>query len=106
MSEENKTPEESKMPEENKMNSIYVGKKSTMSYCLVAVTVFNKGENECIIRARGRAISKAVDVAEITTRRFLNDIVEIAEIKIGSEEISGEESTKTVSTMDIHLKRK
>jgi DNA-binding protein len=77
-----------------------------MNYCLVIVTIFNKGENECTIRARGRSISKAVDVAEITTRRFLPEIVEIDKVNIGSEELEGEHGTKTVSTIDIVLTRK
>ncbi len=91
---------------DDKKNAIYIGKKGTMNYCLVVVTIFNKGEEECTIRARGRAISKAVDVAEITVRRFLPEIIVISDVIIGSEvlEIDGQE--KTVSTIDIILKRK
>ncbi|MHA1407285.1 MAG: RNA-binding protein, partial [Candidatus Heimdallarchaeaceae archaeon] len=48
------------MSNKNQKNAIYIGKKGTMNYCLVVVTIFNKGEPECTIRARGRAISKAV----------------------------------------------
>ena len=87
-------------------NAVYIGRKGTMNYCLVIVTIFNKGENECTIRARGRSISKAVDVAEITTRRFLPEIVEITDVNIGSEELEGDSGMKTVSTIDIILKRK
>ena len=87
-------------------NAIYIGRKRTMNYCLVVVTIFNKGEEECVIRARGRSISKAVDVAEITKRRFLPDIIEIADVAIGSEEIESDDGVKTVSTIDIVLKRK
>ncbi|MCG3219888.1 MAG: RNA-binding protein, partial [Candidatus Heimdallarchaeota archaeon] len=36
-------------------NAVYIGRKGTMNYCLVIVTIFNKGENECTIRARGRS---------------------------------------------------
>ncbi len=95
------------MSEENKKNAIYIGKKGTMNYCLVVVTIFNKGEEDCTIRARGRSISKAVDVAEITVRRFLPEIIEIADVVIGSEELQSDDGqTKTVSTIDIVLKRK
>ncbi|MCG3227047.1 MAG: DNA-binding protein Alba [Candidatus Heimdallarchaeota archaeon] len=87
-------------------NAVYIGRKGTMNYCLVIVTIFNKGENECTIRARGRSISKAVDVAEITTKRFLPEIVEIEKVNIGSEELEGDHGLKTVSTMDIVIKRK
>ncbi|MCE7742782.1 MAG: DNA-binding protein Alba [Candidatus Heimdallarchaeota archaeon] len=95
------------MSEEKKKNAIYIGKKGTMNYCLVVVTIFNKGEEECTIRARGRSISKAVDVAEISVRRFLPEIVEIADVVIGSEDLQNDDGqTKTVSTMDIVIKRK
>jgi DNA-binding protein len=87
-------------------NAIYIGKKGTMNYCLVVVTIFNKGEKECTIRARGRSISKAVDVAEIAVRKFLPDIIEIDNVRIGSEELESEYGMKTVSTIDIVLKRK
>ena len=86
-------------------NAIYIGRKGTMNYCLVVVTIFNKGEESCVIRARGRSISKAVDVAEITKRKFLPEVVEISEVKIGSEELESETGPKTVSTIDIHLVR-
>ncbi|MFW9852487.1 MAG: DNA-binding protein Alba [Candidatus Thorarchaeota archaeon] len=87
-------------------NAVYIGRKRTMNYCLVVVTIFNKGEEECVIRARGRSISKAVDVAEITKRRFLPDIIEIADVAIGSEEIESDDGVKTVSTIDIVLKKR
>jgi DNA-binding protein Alba len=47
-----------------------------------------------------------VDVAEITTRRFLPEIVDIIDVNIGSEELESEHGMKTVSTIDIVLKRK
>jgi len=59
------------------MDCILVGNKNVMSYVLACVTLFNKGANEVVIKARGRLISRAVDVAEITTRRFLPEIIEI-----------------------------
>lgn len=87
------------------INAVYIGRKRTMDYCLVVVTIFNKGENQCTIRARGRSISKAVDVAEITKRKYLS-MIEVSDVKIGSEELMGETGPKTVSTMDITLIRK
>jgi DNA-binding protein len=94
------------MSEDKKKNAVYIGKKGTMNYCLVVVTIFNKGEEECTIRARGRSISKAVDVAEITVRRFLPEIIEIADVIIGSEKLESNGQEKMVSTIDILLKRK
>ncbi|MCE7743177.1 MAG: RNA-binding protein [Candidatus Heimdallarchaeota archaeon] len=86
---------------------IYIGKKNTISYVLVAVTILNKSD-ECSIQARGRQISKAVDVAEITRRKFLQDMVEVTDVIIGSEEIKSDEEgipPKTVSTVEIILKK-
>jgi len=86
---------------------IYIGKKNTISYVLVAVTILNKSD-QCSIQARGRQISKAVDVAEITRRKFLADMVEVSEVLISSEEIKADEvgsPPKTVSTIEIILKK-
>jgi DNA-binding protein len=86
-------------------NAIYVGKKNVMSYVLAAVTLFNKGEKEVVIMSRGRSISKAVDIAEITRNRFLPE-TKVADIKIGTEEMTTKEGNKTnVSTIEITLKK-
>ncbi len=93
------------MAEEKKAdeNMIYVGKKPTMSYVLACVTQFNNGFKEIHIKARGKAISKAVDVAEITKNRFAND-AKIKDITIGTDEIKSENGdTVNVSTIDIVL---
>ena len=59
--------------EESEENVIYVGNKPPMSYVLAVVTQFNSGSTEVVIKARGRAISRAVDAAEITRNRFVTD---------------------------------
>ena len=87
-------------------NVIYVGSKPPMSYVLAVVTQFNSGSDEVIIKARGRAISTAVDAAEITRNRFVTD-AKLKEIKIGTESITNEEGrTSNVSTMEICLTKK
>ncbi len=94
--------------EKQQSQIIYIGKKDTISYVLVAVTILNKSDM-CSIQARGRQISKAVDIAEITRRKFLQDMIEVDDVIIGSEEIHSNEEgipPKTVSTIDIILKRK
>jgi len=83
-------------------NIIYVGKKPSMSYVLAVITQFNNGQSEVILKARGRAISRAVDVAEIVRRRFVKD-VEIRDIKIDTEEREVEGKKTYVSTIDITL---
>ncbi len=60
---------------------------------------------EVTLKARGQSITTAVDVAEITRRRFMNTL-KVEKIEIGSEELTGEEgNTRAVSFMEIILKR-
>jgi DNA-binding protein len=89
--------------EESEENIIYVGNKPPMSYVLAVVTQFNSGSNEVVIKARGRAISRAVDAAEITRNRFVTD-AKIKDIQIGTEAITNEEGrTSNVSSIEIIL---
>ncbi|WP_297491473.1 DNA-binding protein Alba, partial [Thermococcus sp.] len=61
---------------------VYIGKKPVMNYVLAVITQFNEGAKEVTVKARGRAISRAVDVAEIVRNRFLPE-VRVKEIRIG-----------------------
>ncbi|MFW9953758.1 MAG: DNA-binding protein Alba [Candidatus Thorarchaeota archaeon] len=86
-------------------STILVGSKNVMSYVLACVTLFNKGSSEVVIKARGRLISRAVDVAEITRHRFLNDLV-VKHIEIGTTTVQTDKgSDLNVSTIDITLSR-
>lgn len=86
-------------------NVIFVGTKPPMSYVLACVTQFNDGADEVHIKARGKAISRAVDVAEITRNRFEED-AEVDSIDIGTEKIKTDEGEEiNVSSMDITLKK-
>ena len=90
------------MPEDN---VIFVGNKPVMNYVLAAVTQFNEGAKEVTIKARGRAISRAVDTAEVVRHRFLTD-VEIDRIQISTEELDSEKGEKiNVSSIEIFMKR-
>jgi DNA-binding protein len=93
-----------KVEEANRGDStILVGSKNVMSYVLACVTLFNKGASEVAIRARGRLISRAVDVAEITRNRFLNDVT-VKDIEIGTTTVQTDKgSDLNVSTIDITL---
>jgi DNA-binding protein len=86
-------------------NFVFIGKKGVMSYVMAVIMQFNKGENEVVIKARGRAISTAVDVAEISRQRFLKD-VDVTDIKIGTEEVAREEGMLRVSSIEITLVKK
>ena len=87
-------------------NTIYVGNKPPMSYVLAVVTQFNGGSDEVVIKARGRAISRAVDTAEITRNRFVTN-AKVKDIKIGTESITNEEGrSSNVSSIEISLTTK
>lgn len=90
------------MPEEN---IVYIGNKPVMNYVLAVVTQMNSGVSEVILKARGRAISRAVDVAEIVRNRFISD-VDVKSIDISTEEIVGNEGTSSnVSAIEIRLSK-
>ncbi|MGC8648889.1 MAG: DNA-binding protein Alba [Candidatus Micrarchaeia archaeon] len=84
-------------------NTVFIGRKPTMNYVLAVVTQFNSGASEVIIKARGNSISKAVDVKEIVTNRFLQNL-NLKSITTSSEELTNEDGTKSkVSAIQIVL---
>lgn len=85
-------------------NVVYVGnKKGPMDYVLAVVTQFNRESDEVILKARGGAISRAVDTAEITKNRFMKNL-DILDITTGTEELENEDgSTSNVSSISIKL---
>jgi len=86
-------------------NTVYIGRKPTMNYVLAVATQFNSGSKDVIIKARGKSISKAVDVAEIVRNRFVQD-VDLDDIKISTEVLENEEGrTSNVSSIEIFLKK-
>lgn len=91
------------MSKRSEENTVFVGTKPPMNYVLAAITLFHDNAKEVSIKARGRAISRAVDVAEIVRNRFMSD-VKIRDIAIGTEQITGEQGNKiSVSTIEIAL---
>ena len=67
----------------------------------------NTGGGDISVKARGRAISKAVDVVEVCRRRFFEGKLEIADVLIGTETIASEgEQSRNVSTIEIKLKKR
>jgi DNA-binding protein len=86
-------------------NSVLIGKKPVMNYVLACITLFHGGANEIYVKARGRAISRAVDVVEVTRRRFMPD-VKVKKIDIGTDQLASFEEGGTptnVSTIEITL---
>jgi DNA-binding protein len=88
-------------------DTIFVGNKPPMSYVLAVVTQFNTaGSEEVVLKARGRAISRAVDTAEIVRNRFVTD-ADVKDIKISTESMTNEEGrTSNVSSIEIILTAK
>jgi DNA-binding protein len=85
-------------------NIIYVGKKPTMNYVLAIVTQFNNNVDKIVIKARGKSISKAVDIAEITKNKFVQDI-KYSKINIETEKVEGERGETNVSSIEITLEK-
>jgi len=92
------------MAEKSAENVVFIGVKPVMSYVLAAITQFNSGAGEVILKARGKAISRAVDVAEIIKNRFMSGI-NIDSININTEQMQGEHGQTNVSTIEITLRK-
>ena len=89
-------------------NNMFIGGKPFMNYVTGVVMQFTtKSAGEVVIKARGKFISRAVDVSEVATKRFLEGTVEPKGIKIGSEAFINKEGKEVrVSTIEITLARK
>jgi len=90
----------------NNENTVLIGGKPFMNYVTGVVMQFTtKGAKEVAIKARGKFISRAVDVAEVSTKRFLKEQnIVVKDIKIDSEEFENKEKRKVnVSTIEINL---
>lgn len=83
-------------------NIVFIGNKPVMNYVLAIVTQFNNGAKEISIKARGKAISRAVDAVEVSRNRFMPQ-TKIKDIKIGTEKIAAERGESNVSTIEIVL---
>ncbi|MBN1357563.1 DNA-binding protein Alba [Candidatus Bathyarchaeota archaeon] len=93
-------------PAEKNPEVIFIGNKPPMSYVMAVITAMSSGNvSEIMLKARGKAITTAVDVAEITTNRFIKDL-KVTAIGIGTEEMpprEGDNRSRMVSTMEIKL---
>jgi DNA-binding protein len=89
-------------------NQIFIGGRPFMNYVTAVVMQFTtKSAEEVVIKARGKFISRAVDVSEVAAKRFLDNQVGIKDIKIDSEEFQNKEGRQVrVSTIEITLIRK
>jgi len=96
-------PKPAARPEEN---YVLIGQKPVMAYVVACLTSFNAGAKKVVVKARGRAISRAVDTAELLRRVFMKDVV-VENIIIGTEELASPDRPKSnVSSMEIVLVKK
>jgi DNA-binding protein len=86
-------------------NSVLIGKKPVMNYVLACLSLFHGGATEVSVKARGRTITRAVDVVEVTRNRFMPNL-QIKDIKIDTEQFATTEEgapQSNVSTIEITL---
>ncbi|MCS7143010.1 MAG: DNA-binding protein Alba [Aigarchaeota archaeon] len=82
--------------------TILVGKKPLMSYVLACLLSLQQGQN-VVVKARGRAIGRAVDVVQVLKNRFVKEL-KIQDVKLGSEQLTGQDGrTVNVSTIEIKV---
>jgi DNA-binding protein len=82
-------------------NTIFIGQKPIMAYVTAILMQMNSGSSEVIVKARGRAISAAVDVVEVCRRRFFEGKLHIKNIAIATEQLGEEGQVRNVSTIEI-----
>ena len=93
------------MAEERNEGTVFIGDKPCMAYVTSVVMQCNSGAKKILVKARGKNISKAVDVVEATKNKFLKDL-KVSNIKIGSESFEGKNNkTITVSTIEIEVEK-
>jgi archaea-specific DNA-binding protein len=86
--------------------TVFIGQKPTMTYVFQVVTQLNSGAGPVVVKARGNAIGKAVDVAEVVRRRFLEGQVDVGPISIETERLVNREGRDAnVSSISIPLTR-
>ena len=84
---------------------VYIGRKPVMAYTMAVMTALRNEGEEVTLMARGRAISKAVDVAEVVCNQFIEEL-QVKEISIGTEELENEDGgTRNISNISIMLSR-
>ena len=85
-------------------NIVYIGKKPVMAYVLACLTVLQNGPAQVTVKARGKSICRAVDVAQVLTNRFATDL-KVQKIDINTEQVKSIETGEmnNVSSMEILL---
>ncbi|NIO38271.1 DNA-binding protein Alba [Candidatus Bathyarchaeota archaeon] len=100
-----KRPKRAPERKEVDRNTVYIGSKPVMNYVVACLTFFNSGVKKVVLKARGRAISRAVDTAELLRRVFVKD-AQVQSISIGTEQVARVEGeTRNVSTIELTISK-
>lgn len=96
------------MTERENDHSVFIGGKPFMNYVTGVVMQFTThNTSEVVIKARGKYISKAVDVCEVVSKRFLENQVELKDVKIDSAEFKNKDGKDVrVSSIELQLVKK
>jgi DNA-binding protein len=84
---------------------IVVGRKPVMRYALAVLTSFNRGSTEVVVRGRGRAVAKCVDVVNVLRRSFYRDL-KVEDVKLGTDQLQLGDRTVNVSFIEIRISRR
>jgi len=87
-------------------NTVLVGKKPLMSYVTAILMQLSSGSKEITVKARGRAISRAVDVVEVVSNKFYPNKVKVRDVRIGTDIIGTDPNKRNVSTIEITIEKK
>ena len=91
------------MPDPGRRNLVIMGVKPIMNYVVACLTLFNDGSETVLIRARGKHISKAVDMVQLLRRVFLKDAV-VKDIKVGTDTLTRDDGKEAqISIIEITL---
>ena len=90
---------------EKDTGSVFVGRKPVMNYVVACLTFFNSNETAVTVKARGRAISTAVDVVEVVRRRFFEGKMKVIDIAIGTQAMGEGGDVRNVSTIEIKVEK-
>lgn len=98
-------PQQARAREPIPPDTILIGKKPIMAYATAVMMHLQSGAKTLTIKARGRSISTAVDVVEVTRRRFFAGKLAVKEISIGTQTIGEGADTRNVSTIEIKVEK-
>ncbi len=87
----------------SRSNTVFIGRKPILNYVLACMTMFKSGQEEVLVKARGRSISTAVDVVEVMRNRFMTDL-NIGDIIIGTEELTSPDRNQPTNVSSIEIK--